>query len=383
MLDHDTRATLRTAKNTRFGVCSREARLVHYREPMVVTRRFGAPVLGSLLIMLAVGCGSSADLSFGDAETTYADSGDTVYPDGGPPPSDTGPSGDAAVGDGDLPPACPPGSGGKGNVCVRVLRGGDAPSLNDESKALGLDGMGAVLVGLTEAKPARELSSFVAQTWYPGESAGTTKVAATSLPKVAEPLSVPPGTYYAFAMFRDVEPYVRPGVMVGDYIPRFAELGPVVVTADGGFNVDVKLYPARAIDVDVTMSTTPAGSGAGPLAAWVVDGGKIVGEGSLPCADLRDGKTATVRVFTTYTGSFEIAAALYDFTAPTDDTADLLPTWTPGTMHGKTSDPSTFLEGEWVAPKTHLDLSKVEPISTKPADPSPGCASAAYAPPAK
>lgn len=349
---------------------------------MLVTRRLGAPVLGSLLIMLAVGCGSSADLAFGDTETTFADSGDTVYPDGGPPPSDTAPSSDA-VGDADLPPACPPGAAGKGNVCVRVLRGGDGPSLNEESKALGVDGMGAVLVGLTAVKPARELSAFVAQTWYPGESAGTAKVAATSLPKVAEPLSVPPGTYYAFAVFRDLEPFVRPGVSVGDYIPRFSELGSIVVTEGGGFNVDVTLYPARAIDVDVTMSSTPAGSGAGPLSAWLLDGGKVVGEGALPCADLRDGKTATVRVFTTYTGSFDVGAALYDFTAPTEDSADLVPTFTPGTMHGKTGEPSTFLAGEWLAPKTHLDLSKVEPISTKPADPSPGCASAAYAPPPK
>lgn len=348
---------------------------------MVVTRRFGAPVLGSLLIMLAVGCGSSANLSFGADETTYADSGDTVYPDGGAPTTDAAPASDIAP-DADAPPKCPPGSAGKGNVCVRVLRGADGPSLNEESKALGLDGMGAVLVGLTAAKPARELS-FVAQTWYPGESAGATKVAATSLPKVAEPLAVAPGTYYAFAIFRDVEPYVRPGVSVGDYIPRISELGPIVVTDGGGFNVDVNVYPARAIDVQVQMSATPAGSGAGPLGAWVLDGGKIVGEGSLPCADLREGKSATVRVFTTYTGSFDVGAALFDYTSPTEDPTGLLPTWTPGTVHGKAEGPSTFLAGEWFAAETHLDLSKVEPISTKPADPSPGCASAAYAPPAK
>ncbi|MGZ3451874.1 MAG: hypothetical protein ACXWUG_30505 [Polyangiales bacterium] len=347
-----------------------------------MTRRLGASVLGSLLIMLAVGCGSSANLSFGAEGTTFADGGDTVYPDGGAPPADTGLTTDDSDA-GPEAPKCPPGKDGKANVCVRVLRGGDGPSLNDESKALGLDGLGAVLVGLTEARPARELTSFVAQTWYPSESAGAAKVAATSLPKVAEPLSVPPGTYYAFAVFRDIEPYVRPGVAVGDYIPRFSELGPIVVTAGGGFNVDVKVYPARAIDVELKMSATPVGSGAGPASAWVLDSGKIVGEGSLPCADLRDGKSATVRVFTTYTGTFDVGAALYDYSSPVDDPAGGLPMWTPGTVHGKASDPSTFLSGEWIAAATHVDLSKVEPIVTKPTDPSPGCSSAAYAPPAK
>lgn len=338
--------------------------------------------LAALSVGVLVGCGSSASLEFANLAPSIADAAEDPYPDAATVDPEAGGQ-DAAPADAGEAPPCAPGKDGKANVCVRVLRGSEGPSVNEDSKAnFGIDGNGTVLVGLASVKPGREVS-FVASTWLPTESSGAGKFAASELPKVAE-LSIAPGTYWAFAVFRDQEPYVRPGVAIGDFVPRLVELPQVTVVAGMGANVDVKVHPVRAIDLEVRLATAPAGSGAGPLGAWLLDDKKIVGEGRVQCAELAGGKTSLVRVFTTYTGDLDVSAALFDYAVPTEDGSALLAPFPPGTVH---NDPLTaaasvkLLDGEWLAAKKRIDLDKLVTLSTKPADPTPSCATYAYAPP--
>lgn len=335
--------------------------------------------------VLGTGCGSSVSLEFAKGGTTYADaSDDAPYPDGAVV-DEEGPGADAAlVSDAEPPLVCPPGKDGKSNVCVRVLRGSDGPSISADTKSyLALDGRGALMIGLAAIKPTGTKDSFIAMTWLPTESSSAGKFASAELPKVAE-LSVPPGTYWAFAVFRDQEPYIRPGVAVGDYVPRLVELSQVTVVADMGASVDVRVHPVRAVDVDVHLGTAASGSGSGPLGAWLVEDKSVVGEGRVACADLSGGRTSVVRLFTTYTGSFDVRSALFDFSMPSEDGSGAVPLFTPGTVHnGDSPDTVKITEGDWLMPtKKRIDLDKVVPIGTvKPADASPSCASYAYAPP--
>ncbi len=353
-------------------------------------RGFLVAFLGIVALASAsVGCGSSSSVDeFGAPTPTVFDAAETPYPDSQTAPSDAGPADDAvAAGDVPAPPKCPDGLSGKGNVCVRVLRANDGPSINTDSKNLGLDGRGTVLVALS-TKPTVRDAAFVTQTWYPSASSGTGKFAIAELPKIAEPLSVPPGKYYVFAVFRDQEPYMRSGLAIGDYVPRVEELPSVEVTENGGFNVDVTLHPVRAVDVEVKLGVAPLGSGAGSLRAWLLgDNGVIFGEGIVPCADLAGGRTATVRVLSPFTGSaFKVSAALFDFTTPTDMTATM-PTLPPGTLYNEASagTAAQLDEGDWLATERRsLALDKVVPMSTpKPTDPSPSCASYALSPPSQ
>lgn len=344
--------------------------------------RLGSALVATLALA-ASACGSSASLEYANGAPTLADAGDeSPYPDAAPPTNESG----ADAGATDAPPApkCPAGKDGKGNVCVRVLRGGEGPSINEDSKALGLDGRGAVLVGLSAVEPTGGELSFVAKTWFPSESSGTGKLAASELPKIAEPLTVAPGKYYALAIFRDQEPYMRPGLAVGDYVPRLGDIPTVVVGADGGVSIDVVLHPVRAVDVDVALGASPPGSGTGPVRAWLVSGTSIVGEGALPCADLNEERVARVRVLTTDTGTLSLAAALFDVSLPADGTPLELPLLPPGSMH---EDPAarpevSLASGEWLAPTVpKISLEKVVPLGApKPSDPTPSCATASMAP---
>lgn len=345
---------------------------------MARVRRAFALLAGALL----VGCGSSASLEFANTPPSEVDSGEpTPYPDTATSDPDA-PKADGLVGDGGLEPKCAPGKDGKGNVCVRVLRGADGPSITPDSKDLwGLDGKGAVLIGLAAVKPSAREVAFVVQTWFPTESSGAGKLAASELPKVAE-LPVAPGTYWAFAMFRDQEPFMRPGVAIGDYIPRIAELPQVTITEGAGVNVDINLYPVRAVDVEVHVTATPAGSGSGPARFWLVnDGKKIVGEGGASCLDLSGGKSEVVRLFSTDTGAFDVAGALFDFSPVGDDGSGIVPSLPPGTLY---DDPAgntvKIAAGDWLAPtRKVLNLDKLVSLGgTKPTDPSPNCSTDPY-----
>ncbi len=345
---------------------------------MVRLRRALALLAGALVM----GCGSSASLEFANSDPpSIVDSGDpNPYPDSVTADPDAAKA-DGAAADAGVP-GCTAGKDGKGNVCVRVLRAADGPSISADSKALfGLDGHGAVLIGLASVKPSAREVAFVAQTWFPTESSGAGKLAATELPKIAE-LPVAPGTYWAFAMFRDQEPFVRPGMAIGDYVPRLVELPQVTVTEGSGVQVDVKLYPVRAVDVEVRVTTVAAGNSVGPARFWMVDESKkIIGEGGAPCLDLSSGRSEVVRLFTTYTGTFETAGALFDFSHAGDDGSGAVPTLPPGTVYaGPSGNSLKITEGDWLAPaRKRLDLDKLMSLSgIRPPDPSLNCLAEPY-----
>jgi hypothetical protein len=208
----------------------------------------------AVLGALGFGCGSSASLEFAGGGTTYADAGDDApYPDAATT-SDSAAS-DSVIDAGDIP-RCAPGKDGKSNVCVRVLRASDGPSISTDTKyEFGLDGKGALMIGLAAVKPTGgKDTSFVAQAWLPTESSSSGKFAAAELPKIVE-MPVEPGTYWAFAAFRDQEPYNRTGLAVGDYVPRLVELSQVTVVADMGANVDVRLHPCTLCARSISTST--------------------------------------------------------------------------------------------------------------------------------
>ena len=347
-------------------------------------------VVGALAFSVAasgalVGCGSSASLAFAMDPPATMDAGEPPpYPDAATDDLEATVAADASPTGVPTTPPCAPGKDGKANVCVRVLRGADGPSIAADSKASwGLDGHGAVLIGLAAVMPSARNVAFVAQTWLPSESSGAGKLAVSELPKLVE-MSVPPGAYWAFAVFRDQEPYMRPGLAIGDYVPRLVELPMVNVVAGDGLHVDVKLYPVRAIDVEVRATATPVGSGTGPARLWLVDDKKnVLGEGGAPCLDLSGGRAEVVRLFTTYTGPMEIAGALFDYGAVGDDGSGKLPLLPPGTLHvGPAGNAAAVAVGDWLAPvRRKLDLDKVVPLTTKPVDPSPDCVADPYVAP--
>jgi hypothetical protein len=344
-----------------------------------VTSSRGVAALAALLALPA--CGTAAEkIEFGREApdpTDGATIADTAFPDEAPT-SDAG-----VTAPSDTPPVakCPSGRGGKGNVCIGFTRGAAGPSLNDEARALGLDGHGVVLVGLSKSRSLGD-PILVAQTWYPSESAGARKLSLEDLPKYAEPLAVAPGTYYAFAVFRDREPFMREGFEVGDWAPRIATLPQIEVGPGQGVPVVVEIHPVRAVKVAVRLAATPLGSGAGPLRAWLLDSdGKFLGQGGLPCVEFRAGVAPNLSLFTTHTGAFRLAAALFDFAPPVEEAEDWTPP-SPGTIHtGVERSKAEVRPGDWVVDAGNLALDEVVPLGApKPIDPSPSCAVAAAAP---
>ena len=350
-------------------------------------RPFAMPARSFMALALVgalVGCGAANSASFGDdGGATVSDalpSGDTditldtgAAVDGGPPDGETT---DAAA-----LPKCPPPPSGKANVCIRVLRGDVGPSLTaDAKKLLGIDGNGILAVGLASAKPEHD-ATFVAKTLYPSASSGVSKIAAADLPRVVEALTVDPGTYWPYGAFRDAEPWDRAGHAVGDFVPRIAELSPLTVTEGASINIDLTIHPLRGIDLRPKLAATPLGSGAGPARAWILHPlkGLLLGEGAAPCLDLNLLKVEPIRVFTTYTGSFDAVVELFDFGLGTDP-AGLL---SPGGIHGLTPKVDV-LAGDWLALERRVDLGDVVPfIGTKPADSSPNCTAFAGGAPTK
>ncbi len=321
-----------------------------------------------------VGCGAADSASFGDdggaTLTDAAPPSDTeLPPDTGAP--DTGAI-DGAVTDTEPLPKCPPPPPGKANVCIRVLRGDVGPSLTaDAKKLLGIDGSGILAVGLASAKPEHD-ATFIAKTLYPSASSGVSKIAAADLPRVVEALSVAPGTYWPFGAFRDAEPWDRSAQAVGDFVPRVAELTPLTVTEGMSINVDLTIHPLRGIDLRTKLTTTPLGSGAGPARGWLLHPlkGVLMGEGAVPSLDLNLTKINPIRVFTTYTGTFDAVVELFDFGLGGDYAGVLAP----GGIHGATPKVEV-LPGDWLALERGVDLGEVVPFTgTKPADSSPNCA---------
>ncbi len=334
----------------------------------------------ALVVAGMVGCGAADSASFGDdGATTLTDTGG-IRPGTDSEPQDTGVSDTATdVGITDAgPPKCPPPPKGKANVCIRVLRGDDGPSLTaDAKKTLGIDGNGILAVGLAAVKPEYD-ATFVAKTIYPSSSSGVSKIAAADLPKVVEALSVEPGVYWPFGAFRDLEPWDRASPAVGDFQPRPSDLSSITVSSGDSLHVDLVIYPLRGIDVRPRLLTTPLGSGAGPARAWFVHPlkGVMMGQGVATCIDLSIDKVDPIRIYTTYTGTFDAVFEVFDFGLGADP-AGLLAA---GGIHGRSSK-IDILSSDWLVTERKIDLTEVVPFTgPKPVDASPNCAAFATAP---
>lgn len=339
-------------------------------------------IVCSAAVALALwGCGSASFDAFGGAPTTTNDDGaapgeDVALPDApltidsGTMPADSGP----------MPLGCGRASdAGMSNVCVHVTKGAEGPPITTaETTTLGIDGNGTLLIALATTPP-RKASDLVAVTTLPTVSSGA-KFGILDLPKVAE-LSVPPGKYYVVALFRDAPPYDRSDLMIGDWTPGViaAKDLPQIDLSDPtvGVAIELPLYPVRGFDATLRLDTSvkPLGSGMGPVRAQMVaPGGRLVGQGTLPCASVANGTTATVRVLTTAVpGAFSLQGALFDFaTGPDDPTLDAA-TLPPGTL-ASTGTTADTLETGWLGAPRALVLNRAVPFGgTIATDPTSAC----------
>ncbi len=337
----------------------------------------------SAAVALALsGCGSASFDSFGGLPMTNPDdaapSGDDVaLPDApltidsGAQPSDTGP---APIGCGRASDAA------LANVCVHVTKGADAPPITAaETASLGIDANGTLLIGLATTPP-RKASDLVAVTTLPTVSSGA-KFGIGDLPKVAE-LSVPPGKYYVVALFRDAPPYDRADLMIGDWSPGVVDAKglPQVDLSDPtvGVAIELPLYPVRGFDATLRLDAAvkPLGSGMGPARVQMVaPGGRVTGQGTLACAGVVAGATATVRVLTTAApGPFTLQGALFDFAAGPDDPSLDAATLPPGTLASTTTAATDTLEAGWLGVPRTIALDRVVPFTGAiAADPTTAC----------
>jgi hypothetical protein len=339
-------------------------------------------IVSSAAVALALlGCGSASFDAFGGAPTTtnedaVASGDDVALPDSpitidsGTMNGDTGP---APLGCGRA------GDAGMSNVCVHVTKGAEGPPITAaETANLGIDGNGTLLIALATTPP-RKASDLVAVTTLPTVSSGA-KFGILDLPKVAE-LSVPPGKYYVVALFRDAPPYDRSDLMVGDWTPGIiaAKDLPQVDLSDPtvGVAIELPLFPVRGFDTTLRLdaSVKPLGSGMGPVRAQMIaPSGRLVGQGTLPCASVAAGTTATVRVLTTAApGPFSLQGALFDFATGPDDPSLEAATLPPGTL-ATTGGTADSLESGWLGAPRSLVLNRVVPFGGVVAtDPTSAC----------
>ncbi len=368
-----------------FGGCG-GAHVLHH--PSSMRSRLRSVVL-TLAGLLVPGCGaSSADNSFGGGDAVTAEVPDDVgYPETKEPDTDAGAS-DVAP-----PPSdCPPGTESKVNVCIRVSQGAKGPKLD---ASLGLDGVGALVVGLSKTPPTKSLTgySWVSKEIFPSVSSGTAFRMPDDLPKTAEFL-VDPGSYYVWAVFRDQEPYER-APAVGDYVP--IDVVQIEITKDDlakpkGIGKELKIYPVRGVDVDVSIKTgvKPLGNGIGPLRVRLLGSaggdGAVLGESRVACVDLVTLKSTSVKLLTTTSidsspTTFLVRAGLFDFSNGADDPtldAALAPA---GSLINLGDDKATFDAGAWTAPRVSLLLDHAIPFTGAPgSDPSTICGYTSSAP---
>lgn len=345
-----------------------------------------------------VGCGSAeATLSFGGGP---GDPVDGSADDVALPPADTGPLvSDAPDTETFVPGKC--GSTAKateGSVCVHVSRGagGVSPHISDDSRAMGIDGNGVLYVALLDTETMDVVATKpVAYRAFPSASSSTPFSIETDLlvPKTAD-IPVPPGTYYALAVFYDQEPLGARPFAAGDYVPQLSDtlnLPKAEVTVGKSIEVNLELFPVRAIDLSVVLKTGvhPIGSGSGPLRAHLVTTGagpKVVGEGRMPCADVSTAKPAPVRVITTSgPSSYWVKVALFDFAAgPDDPVLDVFDAPPPAgaiVNYGGSAYASLKITDGWVSPPQTIELDRVVSFTgVAPSDPTPSCLAYTAAP---
>jgi hypothetical protein len=339
-------------------------------------------VCSAAVALALLGCGSASFDAFGGTPSVTnedaAPSGDDValpdapiVIDSGTTPNDAGPS---PIGCGRASDA------GMSNVCVHVTKGAEGPPISaDEAKSLNIDANGTLLIGLATTPP-HKASDLVAVTTLPTVSSGA-KFGISDLPKVAE-LNVPPGKYYVVALFRDAPPYDRSELMIGDWSPGVvaAKDLPQVDLGDPtvGVAIEVPLYPVRGFDATMRLdaSVKPLGSAMGPARAQMLaPSGKLVGQGTLACASVATGTTATVRVLTTAApGPFTLQGALFDFASGPDDPSLDAATLPAGTLATTGSSATDTLENGWLGAPRSLVLNRVVPFGGVIAtDPTSAC----------
>lgn len=339
-------------------------------------------VCSAALALALLGCGSASFDAFGGAplptNEDAAQSGDDVALPDAPIVIDSGTTGSDA---GPAPIPCGPASEpGMSTVCVHVTKGADGPPISaDEAKSLGIDSNGTLLVALAKVPP-RKASDLIAVTTLPTVSSGA-KFGIGDLPKVAE-LNVPPGKYYVVALFRDAPPFDRSELMIGDWTPGAVNAKdlPTVDLSDPteGVTIELPLYPVRGFDATLRLdaSVKPLGSGMGPARAQMIaPTGRLAGQGTLACASVAAGTTATVRVLTTAApGPFTLQGALFDFATGPDDPSLDAATLPAGTLATTGTSATDTLEAGWLGAPRTLVLNRVVPFSGAIAtDPTSAC----------
>jgi hypothetical protein len=346
---------------------------------------------------LTSACGSSdSGLEFGvptnDDVGDAGSTGEVVLP-----PNDDGADGGVTS---ETPPEakCVASSADLGTVCIHVKRAAAGPPIDDVSKALGIDGIGALVVMLMP-DPWVKTSAPVVLKMFPSPSSGKDSFDVhADLPKTAD-LDVKPGKYFPFAVFYDQPGFATRQIDVGDYVPKMSGdwvIPTVEIVAGGAIDLELDLYPLRAMNVNVALapSVHPVGSGTGPLAAAIMSAGtttdapKAIGVGSLPCADVVYGKPV-VHVLTTAQpsgpGGYDVRVGLFDFAAgPDDPTVDpsILPP-PPGAIvnYDGTRAPQLVLGDGWVTGPLDATLDHVVPfVDLPPTDPTPNCTAYGAAP---
>lgn len=383
-------------KNTCDFAVRRRARDVHSQHHVGSSWSIRG-VLAVVVVGGAVACGASESAQFGSP--TLEDAGvtaDAPLYDVPLPTEDTAPppTTDAPV-DAFAPDKCAPSaSKGNGTVCITARRGsGVAPRIDDGAKAIGIDGVGALVIALMPDPWVKTSKPIVIRS-FPSATSTAKFTVDGDLPKVAD-FDVAPGSYFAIAYFLDGEPYGARDFQPGDYMPRMSNglvIPKVDVTAGGTFAAEIDLFPVRAVDIDVRLKSgvRPLGSASGPLRASLSSTGpdpKMIGEGHLACADLRDGKTQALRLITTSDpDTYWLKVGLFDFAAgPDDPTLDAAGPPASGSIvnYGGGAYGSVGLSKGWITPTVSIELDRVIPFSgAVPADPTPSCTSA-YAPAGK
>jgi len=384
MADRDTLALLITTGIREDFSTLGKARVVHCSRSML-------PRLSRILVPLAAllaGCGASA------AGDMFGNEGDVASAETPDPWDSRDPTLDAdAPGSEVVPPPadCPLGKDGKANICIRVNPGETkVPSISgDVTKELGIDGNGALIIGLTTAPPKAGIATWDMKAIFPSVTSGTT-FRVEDLPKTAE-FAVGPGSYYVWAIFKDQEPYER-ALAVGDYIPDPTKVIRIDVqkedaTKGVAMARDVRIYPLRAVDVDVSLKpgTKPLGNGIGPTRVRLVakaDSTSVAAEQLLPCVDFSSGKATSLRLLTTATGdAFDMQAVLFDFAGGPDDPSITGPLPPPGSLLNSIPGDARFASGSWMSNRVTISLDRTIAFTgSPPTDASLFCASYATAP---
>lgn len=338
------------------------------------------------LLIGAQACGNAFEhRTFGTEPSTNSDAG----PEGSPLlPFEGLLPGDADLGDSkraddgttstDATSCVPSMNSDLANICVHVFRDLTAPAITiDTSKELQIDGLGTLTIGLTRDSTISPKTSWVAVINFPSPST-TQPFNISDLPKQSD-FSVAPGTYYAFALFRDRPSLDQTKFEVGDYIGwvQSAEGMPQPIQVSSGQAVDLtlSLQAIRAMTVEVKQGNIrPLGNGTGPLQIALTKQASskaVLTDEWFKCVDIFKTNSYTTQLYTYGKDQLFLHARLYDYSVP-KSFEDPIPS---GTLISASEGLSVFIPSDsWIIPKQTIEFSRVVPFSDgTPIDPTPYC----------